>query len=69
MLGFGVRLLEVLAWWAADVGRLLGEASDLCVSKNCKCAVQRVPELVYVVSVFASKELTSSVCWVALSQM
>ena len=39
MLGFGVRLLEVLAWRAADVGRLLGEASDLCVSKNCKCAV------------------------------
>ena len=26
MLGFGVRLLEVLAWRAADVGRLLGEA-------------------------------------------
>ena len=35
MLGFGVRLLEVLAWRAADVGRLLGKASDLCVSKNC----------------------------------
>ena len=46
MLGSGVRWLEVLAWRAADVGRLLGEASDLCVSKNCACAIFRVPELI-----------------------
>ena len=46
MLGFGVRCLEVLAWRGAAVRHLLGEASYLCVSKICACAIFRVPELV-----------------------